>query len=274
MIDDNGKEVFSTQFAAVGLDDFKFIMLKLQSDNFYILSWYGAQCNIISLALYCQATNDHKLRQVKPGKSQLSAYGGTTLPVTGQVVLRVEHGNHQYTLEYKLVNCTNIYPLLGQKACLNMKIVAYLDKDVLYKPHIGQATVFSLEPTSTVSQQQLIKKYLKEGVGWQLRTTCIWILVSSQSNMHQGEFLWHLDKDWRKLLTVWWEQTSLHLSQNLQVGLAQLLFPQKECHIADLSRSKRLEHSHPARALSTTHHRRCGNAPSLWGKSVYCIGCS
>ena len=49
-----------------------------------------------------------------------------------------------------------------------MEIVAYLNNDVVHKPYIGQATVFSLEPTSTVSQQQLIKKYprvIKEGVG-------------------------------------------------------------------------------------------------------------
>ena len=169
MIDDSGEEVFPTQIAAVGLDDSQFITLKLQSGNFLRFQVdTGAQCNVIPLALYRQATNDHKLRQVKPGKSQLSAYGGTTLPVTGQVLLKVERGNHQYTLECKLVNCTNIRPLLGRKACLDMKIVAYLDNDALHKPHIGQATVFSLEPTSTVSQQQLIKKYsrvFKEGVG-------------------------------------------------------------------------------------------------------------
>ena len=169
LVDDNGDEVFPTQIAAVSLDDSQFVTLKLKSGNFLRFQVdTGAQCNVIPLALYRQATNDHKLRKAKLGKSQITAYGGTTLPVTGQVLMEVERGNRQYTLECKLVNCTNIRPLLGRKACLDMEIVAYLDNDALCKPHVGQATVFTLEPTNAMSQQQLIKKYptvFKEGVG-------------------------------------------------------------------------------------------------------------
>ena len=169
LVDDNGDEVFPTQIAAVSLDDSQFVTLKLKSGNFLRFQVdTGAQCNVIPLALYRQATNDHKLRKAKLGTSQITAYGGTTLPVTGQVLMEVERGNRQYTLECKLVNCTNIRPLLGRKACLDMEIVAYLDNDALCKPHVGQATVFTLEPTNAMSQQQLIKKYptvFKEGVG-------------------------------------------------------------------------------------------------------------
>ena len=160
LVDDNGNEVFPTQIAAVSLDDSQFVTLKLKLGNFLRFQVdTGAQCNVIPLALYRQATNDHKLRKAKLGKSQITAYGGTTLQVTGQVLMEVERGNRQYTLECKLVNCTNIRPLLGRKACLDMEIVAYLDNDALCKPHVGQATVFTLEPTNAMSQQQYYNQH-------------------------------------------------------------------------------------------------------------------
>ena len=86
---------------------------------------------MIPLALYKEAAKDHELQHVMPGKSQITAYGGATLPVTGKVHIDVERGKHHYKLECKLVNSTNIRPLLGRKACLEMKIVAYLDNDKL-----------------------------------------------------------------------------------------------------------------------------------------------
>ena len=169
MIDENIDEVFPTQIAAVGLDDSQFVTLKLKLGIFLRFQVdTGAQCNIIPLALYKQATKDHKLMQITPGKSQITAYGGATLPVAGQVLMEVERGNQQYKVECKLVNCTNIHLLLGRKAYLDMKIVAYLDNDKLHQPDVRHATVFVLEPTNAISQQQLIKqhpKVFKDGVG-------------------------------------------------------------------------------------------------------------
>jgi len=57
-----------------------------------------------------QATDDYNLKQITPG---VTAYGGATLSVIGQVLMEVERGTHQYKLDCKLVNCTIICPLLG-----------------------------------------------------------------------------------------------------------------------------------------------------------------
>ena len=168
-IDDDVDEVFPTQIAAIGLDDSQFVTLKLKSGNFLRFQIdTGAQCNVIPLTLYKQATDDYNLKQITPGVSQITAYGGTTLPVTGRVLMEVERGTHQYKLDCKLVNCTNIRPLLGRKACLDMKIITYLDNDALYQPDTRHTAVFALECSNAMSQQQLIKKYPKvfnEGVG-------------------------------------------------------------------------------------------------------------
>lgn len=74
----------------------------------------GAQCNVIPLALYKQATKDIHLENIRPLQSQITAYGGTTLFVVGQVVMEVEGNKHRYSIDCKLVDSTNIRPLLGK----------------------------------------------------------------------------------------------------------------------------------------------------------------
>ena len=168
-LDENVDEVFPMHIAAIELDDSQFVTVKLESGNFLRFQVdTGAQCNVIPLAIYKKATKDHDLQQITPGAAQITAYGGTTLPVTGKVLMDVERGGHHHKVECKLVNCTNIRPILGRKACLDMKIVTYLDNDKLHQPEVRNATVFALEPTTAISQQQLIKKYprvFQEGVG-------------------------------------------------------------------------------------------------------------
>ena len=78
--------------------------------------------------------------------------------------------NLKCQLDCKLVvNKSNIRPLLGRKACLGMKIVAYLDNDRLNKPNTGDAQVYALSTgTSSLTREQIIKKYpqvFSEGVG-------------------------------------------------------------------------------------------------------------
>ena len=166
---DDTNEVSPTQIAAVELDDSQMVTLKLELGNFLRFQVdTGAQCNVIPLALYKEATKDHSLTHIRLGNSQITAYGGATLPVVGQVCMEVERNHCQYTLECKLVNSTNIRPLLGRRACIDMKIVAYLDNDDLHQPDVRHATVFAVEPTNTISQQQLITQYPKvfrEAVG-------------------------------------------------------------------------------------------------------------
>ena len=81
-------EVFPTQIAAVKLDDSQMVTLKLESGNFLRFQVdTGAQCNVIPLALYKEATKDHSLMHITPGNSQITAYGGATLPAVGQVCM-------------------------------------------------------------------------------------------------------------------------------------------------------------------------------------------
>ena len=91
-IDDNDvDEVFPTKIATVHIDDSQFITLKLKSGNFMLFQVdTGAHCNAIPLALYKQATEDIHLHNVRPVQSQITAYGGATLPVVGLVAIEVE----------------------------------------------------------------------------------------------------------------------------------------------------------------------------------------
>ena len=78
------------------------------------------------LELYKEDTKDHELAHMMPDRQKITAYGGAEIPVVGKVLLRVWHGDFSCRLDCKIVNKINIRPLVGRKACLGMKIVAYL----------------------------------------------------------------------------------------------------------------------------------------------------
>ena len=82
----------------------------------------GAQCNVIPLALYKKATNDFMLEYVTHAKPQITAYGAVTLPVVHTVLICVWCGDFRCRLDCKLVDCANVHPLLGRKACVGMHI--------------------------------------------------------------------------------------------------------------------------------------------------------
>ena len=89
--DEDTDKVFPAEVAVVHLDDSHFITLKLKSGNFLRFQVdTGAQCNVIPLDLYKQATLDSSLQNVRAVRSQITAYDGTTLPVVGQTVMEVE----------------------------------------------------------------------------------------------------------------------------------------------------------------------------------------
>ena len=48
---------------------------------------------------------------------------------------------------------------MGRQACLQMKLVSYLDNDELNKPITGNLPVYALEMKMTSSKDQLLKKY-------------------------------------------------------------------------------------------------------------------
>ena len=120
----------------------------------------GAQCNVVRPNTYKKATGDMNVSKVSPTQTQLTAYGGVTLPVVGSVFLRVWRGNFQCQLDCKLVDSPVICSLLGWKACLGMKIIAYLDNDELHKPDTGDAPMYALDEPGPVSAEELLSKYI------------------------------------------------------------------------------------------------------------------
>ena len=91
--------------------------------------------------LYHSTKRPQRTSNVTPLRSTITAYGGNTLPVVGKMLLRVRWGDFRCQVDCKLVDNSNIRPLLGRKACLGMKIVSYLDNDELYRLNVGDSTV-------------------------------------------------------------------------------------------------------------------------------------
>ena len=165
----SAEETFPMEVSAVTVDDSQIVTLRVESGNhirFQVDT--GAQCNVVPLATYKEATQDRALTQVTPSHSRITAYGGTALPVVGTVLLRVWRGNYRCRLDCKLVDRTDIRPLLGRKACIGMKIVTYLDNNKMNKPCTGDAPVFMLENSGQLSTDTLLKEHpgvFGEGVG-------------------------------------------------------------------------------------------------------------
>ena len=159
------RRCFPTQISAINLDDSQLVTLKLETGNFLRFQVdTGAQCNVIPLPLYKNATNDIKLTKVTSVSTKITAYGGATLPVVGKVIIRVWRGDFRCKLDCKLVDSMNIRPLLGRKACLGMKLVSYLDNDELNKPETKGTAVFTLEVRRYASKEQLINQHPMHGL--------------------------------------------------------------------------------------------------------------
>ena len=110
------------------LDDLQYVTFKLESGNYLCFQVdTSAQCNVIPHSLYMKATKDDNLAHVISADTTITAYEGNTIPVVGMVLVHVWHGEFRCKLDRKLVNATNIRPLLGRKAWLGMKLISYLD---------------------------------------------------------------------------------------------------------------------------------------------------
>ena len=167
---DEGKEIYQTQISEISIDDSQLVTLTLESGNYLCFQVdTGAQCNVVPLELYKKVTMDHKLAHMMPDRQKITAYGGAEIPVIGKVLLRVWRGDFRCWLDCKVVDKNNIRPLLGRKACLGMKIVAYHDNGKLNKPITGDGEVCALSiGKSPLTKEQLIQKYpqvFSEGVG-------------------------------------------------------------------------------------------------------------
>ena len=163
------EEIFQTHTSSTHLDNSQLVTLRLETGShirFQVDT--GAQCNVLPLSIYKKATKDSALAHVSPSRMRVTAYGGTTLPVVGTVLLRVWRGKSSCRLDCKLVDGINIRPLLGRKACIGMKLVSYIDNDELNKPETGDAPVYSVGVPGPLTTQQLIQQYpavFGDGVG-------------------------------------------------------------------------------------------------------------
>ena len=91
------------------------------------------------------------------------AYSGAEIAVIGKVLLGVWRGGFSCRLDCKIVDKSNIRPLLGRKACLGMKIIAYLDNDKMNKPITGSSEVCVLSSgRSPLTKEQLIRFSVRE----------------------------------------------------------------------------------------------------------------
>ena len=157
------KETFPLQLLVHCLNNLQFVTLRSESGSYICFQVdTGAQYNVVLLNTYKKAMGGMNLSKVSSTQTQLTAYGGVTLPVVGSVFLRVWRGNFQCQLDCKLVDSPVICSLLGWKACLGMKIIAYLDNDELHKPDTGDAPVHALVEHGPVSTEELLSKCIAE----------------------------------------------------------------------------------------------------------------
>ena len=163
-------EIYSiSDSAAVQLDDSQLVTLKLKSGNsLRFQPDTGAQCNVLPVHLYKKATKDVGLKHVRQYQTAIVAYGGSKIPVVGEVQIRVSRGDNQFLLDCKLVDSTEIRPLLGRKACIGMKIIKYIDNDKIHKPSTGSFPVYIVDGISgetsrhsPLSKDDLLRRYPK-----------------------------------------------------------------------------------------------------------------
>ena len=64
---------------------------------------------MIPLELYKKATNNIELKGVKQAKTAMAAYGGSRLPVEGQVIIPEWREGQRFKLDCKLVDNIDIH---------------------------------------------------------------------------------------------------------------------------------------------------------------------
>ena len=99
----------------VTLDNLQFITVRLESG-----SHIRFQADMEHSAMWChwgymKATKDTSLAHMTPAHTKITAYGGTTLPVVGTVLLRVWRGGFSCQLDCKLVEVTTYNRCWGGK---------------------------------------------------------------------------------------------------------------------------------------------------------------
>ena len=130
----------------------------MSHSNWKVATTYDSKS--IPVSVQCcpvqKAIKDYRLMKVTPARQKITAYGGAaTIPICGTTLLRVWRGDYRCKLDCKLVDRDDIRPILGRKACVGMKIVAYLDNDDLNKPHPGNAVYAVDNKYNPMSDQEV-----------------------------------------------------------------------------------------------------------------------
>ena len=72
------------------------------------------------------------------------AYGGSKLPVIGEVRISVSRRDFKCKLDCKLVDSDLIRPIVGRMAWIGMHLIEYYDNDALNKPETSTVPVYSV----------------------------------------------------------------------------------------------------------------------------------
>ena len=164
---ESAKEVF-TLSGVSKIDAAQIVTLQLDSGNYlHFQIDSGAQCNVVPMSLYEKATGAYERRLVTPVRTSIVAYGGSKLPVIGEVRIRVSRRDFTCKLDCKLVDSDLIRPILGRRACIGMHLIDYHDNDALNKPETS--TVYSVNNAPiAITKESLITRFPKvfeDGVG-------------------------------------------------------------------------------------------------------------
>ena len=152
------------------IDAAQIVTLRFDSGNylrFQIDS--GAKCNVVPMSLYEKATVDYERCFVTPARTSIVAYGGSRLPVIGEVRNRVSRRDFKCILDCKLVDRDLIRPILGRRACIGMHLIEYHDNDALHKPETSTVPVYSVNNAPiAITKESLITRFpnvFEDGVG-------------------------------------------------------------------------------------------------------------
>ncbi|KAK4296250.1 hypothetical protein Pmani_031249 [Petrolisthes manimaculis] len=89
----------------------------------------GADCNVLPVHVYSEATGDRELRKVSPSNSTLFGYGRVGKRSVGQVMIKVYRGNRTCNLSCELVSGKEFHSVLGYEACVFLDLLEIKDND-------------------------------------------------------------------------------------------------------------------------------------------------
>ena len=118
----------------------------------------GADCNILPLHVYKPATQDWKLKQVRPSRARLFGFGQQSIQPVGCVTLRLQRGQLEHLVDFQVLNGRQYHSLVGAKTCVAFRLLSMEDNDDLHPWHVQGLSVHALnQPITTVAQ--LVAKY-------------------------------------------------------------------------------------------------------------------